>query len=66
MAVASPNNLGEAGEYAAYDLDANGGALKLTLTQAMLDTAYGQQGWGGTFIVQGYHFILTKVTVADL
>ena len=66
LAVASPNNLGEAGEYAAYDLDANGGALKLTLTQAMLDTAYGQQGWGGTFIVQGYHFILTKVTVADL
>ena len=66
LAVASPNNLGEAGEYAAYDLDANGGALKLTLTQAMLDTAYGQQWWGGTFIVQGYHFILTKVTVADL
>ncbi len=49
-----------------WDLEGNGGCVKLVLTQAMLDAAYTQQWWGGTFIVHGQNFILTKVTVADL
>ena len=53
-------------EFTACDLAANGGCMKMTLTQAMLDAAYTQQGWGNTFIVHGKNFILTKVTVADL
>jgi hypothetical protein len=53
-------------EFAAWDLEANGGCIKLTLTQAMLDAAYEQKWWGGTFVVHGQNFILTKVTVADL
>ena len=53
-------------EFTAWDLEANGGCMKLTLTQAMLDAAYAQQWWGGTFVVHGQNFILTKVTVADL
>lgn len=54
------------GEFAnaEYDFEGNGNCLKLTLTQEMLDTAYTKQGWGGTFIIQGQYFILTKVTVA--
>lgn len=51
-------------EFTEYDFAGNGNCLKLTLTQAMLDAAYTQQWWGGTFIIQGQHFILTKVTVA--
>jgi len=47
-----------------WDLDAEGGCVKLTLTQEILDAAYTQQYWGNTFIVQGTNFILTKVTVA--
>lgn len=53
-------------EFEEYDLDANGGAIKLTLTQTILDAAYTQQWWGGTFIVQGQNFVLTKITVAPL
>lgn len=53
-------------EMSEYDLEANGGAIKLTLTQAMLDAAYAQQWWGGTFIVSGQNFVLTKITVAPL
>ena len=41
------------------------GAVALTLTQAMIDTAYQQQWWGGIFVVQG-KVKLTKVTVAPL
>ena len=32
----------------------------------MLAAAYEQKWWGGTFVVHGQNFILTKVTVADL
>ena len=53
-------------EFVGWDLEANGGCMKLTLTQAMLDAAYEQKWWGGTFVVHGQNFILTKVTVADL
>jgi len=54
------------GEFSAYDFAGNGNCIKMTLTQAMLDAAYTQQYWGGTFIVQGQNFILTKVTVAPM
>ena len=54
------------GEFSAYDFAGNGNCIKMTLTQAMLDAAYTQQWWGGTFIVQGTNFILTKVTVAPM
>lgn len=49
----------------AYDLDANGGCVKVEITQAMLDAAYTQQWWGGTFIIQGQKFVLKKITVAS-
>lgn len=49
----------------AYDLEANGGCVKITITQAMLDAAYTPQWWGGTFIIQGQNFILRKITVAE-
>ena len=49
----------------AYDLDANGGCVKITITQAMLDAAYTQKWWGGTFIIQGKNFVLKKITVAS-
>jgi len=52
-------------EFVACDLEATG-CVSMTLTQAMLDAAFAQQWWGGTFIVHGQNFILTKVTVADL
>ena len=62
MAVAQNAN----DEMQAYDLDANGGCIKLTLTKDILDKAYTVGGWGNTFIVHGQNFILTKVTVAPL
>ena len=49
----------------AYDLDANGGCVKIEITQAMLDAAYTQQWWGATFIVSGQNFVLKKITVAS-
>jgi hypothetical protein len=49
----------------AYDLDANGGCVVVKITQAMLDAAYTQQWWGGTFIIQGKNFVLKKITVAE-
>lgn len=41
------------------------GPVALTLTQAMIDAALTQQGWGGIFVVQG-KCKLSKVTVAPL
>ena len=50
-------------EFLAWDFDGNGGCVAITLTQEMLNTAYEQKWWGGTFIIQGQFFILKKVTV---
>jgi hypothetical protein len=47
------------------EFEANG-CLKFTLTQTMLDRAYTKQWWGGVFVVQGKHFTLKKVTIANL
>lgn len=53
-------------EYATFNaenLNADG-AASLTLTQEILDAAYTQQWWGGTFILNGDgNVTLTKVTL---
>lgn len=53
----------EDGLYTEYDLDTNGGYISLTLTQAMLDAAFMQQYWGGTFIANGDNVKITKITL---
>lgn len=53
----------EGGKFTEYDLDANGGKYKLTLTQAMLDAAFVQQWWGGTFVLNGDNVKVTKITL---
>lgn len=56
----------EGGKFTEYDLDANGGAIKLTLTQAILDKALTQQWWGGTFLGNGDNVKITKITIAPM
>ena len=51
------------GKFVEYDLGANGGRAALEITQEMLDTAYVQQWWGGTFIANGDNLKITKVTI---
>ena len=51
------------GKFIEYDLEANGGRAALEITQEMLDTAYVQQWWGGTFIANGDNLKITKVTL---
>jgi len=53
----------EGGKFTEYDLDANGGKFGLTLTQEMLDAAYTQQWWGGTFVLNGDNAKVTKITL---
>ena len=59
----SVGNDTEGGKFTEYDLDANGGKIKVTLTQAMLDAAYVQQWWGGTFVLNGDNVKVTKITI---
>lgn len=59
----SVGNDTEGGKFTEYDLDANGGKLKVTLTQAMLDAAFTQQWWGGTFVLNGDNVKVTKITL---
>ena len=59
----SVGNDTEGGKFTEYDLDANGGKYKLTLTQAMLDAAFTQQWWGGTFVLNGDNVKVTKITI---
>ena len=51
------------GKFVEYDLGANGGRAALEITQEMLDTAYVQQWWGGTFIANGDNLKITKITL---
>ncbi len=52
--------------YATFGVgDVKDGCVQMELTQAILDKAFQQQWWGGTFIVSGQGFKLTKVTVAS-
>ncbi len=46
-----------------YDLSANGYRIGFTLTQDILDTAYTQQWWGGTFLLSGDNLKCTKITL---
>ena len=46
-----------------YDLTANGGKILFPLTQEILDAAYMQQWWGGTFLLLGDNLKLTKITL---
>lgn len=59
----SVGNDTEGGKFTEYDLDANGGKIKVTLTQAMLDAAFTQQWWGGTFVLNGDNAKVTKITL---
>ncbi len=53
----------DGGRFIAWDLDANGGYVPLTITQEMLDAAYVQQYWGGTFIGNADNVKITKITL---
>lgn len=53
----------EDGKFTEFDLAANKNRLPLTLTQEMLDAAYTQQWWGGTFLLNGDNVKCTKVTI---
>lgn len=46
-----------------YNLSASGNRIGFTLTQDILDIAYTQQWWGGTFLVSGDNIKLTKITL---
>ena len=59
----SVGNDTEGGKFTEYDLDANGGKIAVTLTQEMLDAAYVQQWWGGTFVLNGDNIKCTKITL---
>ncbi len=59
----SVGNDTEGGKFTEYDLDANGGKLKVTLTQEMLDAAFTQLWWGGTFVLNGDNVKCTKITL---
>lgn len=61
--VCSVGNDTEDGKFEEYDLDANGGKVTITLTQAMLDAALTQQWWGGTFLLNGDNIKCTKITL---
>ena len=53
----------EGGKFKEYDLDGNGGKIGITLTKDMLDAAYKQQYWGGTFLANGDNCKITKITI---
>ena len=63
MSVCSVGNDTEGGKFTEYDLAANGGKVKLTLTQEILDAAFIQGWWGGTFVLNGDNVKVTKITL---
>ena len=63
MSVCSVGNDTEGGKFTEYDLAANGGKVKLTLTQEILDAAFTQGWWGGTFVLNGDNVKVTKITL---
>ena len=46
-----------------YSLTENGGKILFPLTREILDTAYMQQFWGGTFVLLGDNLIIKKATL---
>lgn len=63
VAFCSVGNDTEDGKFSEWDLNANGGKVSITLTQAMLDAAYTQQWWGGVFVLNGDNLKCTKITL---
>jgi len=53
----------EGGKFKEWDLEAHGGYISITLTQAMLDAAFTKQWWGGTFVANGDNTKITKITL---
>lgn len=48
------------------DLDAEGGCVKLQVTDEMVKYAITPQWWGGIFVIQGADCVLTKITVGNM
>ena len=63
MYVCAAGSDTENGTYIEWDLAANGGKIQLELTQEILDTAFAQQWWGGTFVLNGDDLKVTKITL---
>ena len=61
--ICSFGNDTEGGKFTEYDLAGNGGKFGLKLTQEMLDAAFTQQWWGGTFLLNGDNIKCTKITI---
>ena len=53
----------EGGKFTEMDLASTGGKIGVTLTQEMLDAAYVQQWWGGTFVLNGDNTKCTMITL---
>lgn len=53
----------EGGKFTEIDLAANKGRVSIPVTQELLDAAYKQQWWGGTFLLNGDNVKCTKVTI---
>lgn len=53
----------EGGKFTEIDLAANKGRVSIPVTQELLDAAYTQQWWGGTFLLNGDNVKCTKVTI---
>ena len=61
--ICSFGNDTEGGKFTEYDLAGNGGKYALKLTQEMLDAAFTQQWWGGSFLLNGDNIKCTKITI---
>jgi hypothetical protein len=63
MSVCAIGSDTENGKFTEYDLEANGGKIELVLTQDILNAAFTQGWWGGTFLLNGDNVKCTKVTL---
>jgi hypothetical protein len=61
--ICSFGNDTEGGKFTEYDLAGNKGKYGLVLTQEMLNAAFTQQWWGGTFLLNGDNIKCTKITI---
>ena len=63
MSLCAAGSDTEGGEFTEWDLASNGGTIQLELTQEILDAAFTQQWWGGTFVLNGDDLKVTKITL---
>lgn len=63
MYVCAAGSDTENGTYIEWDLAANGGKIQLELTQEIIDAAFTQKWWGGTFVLNGDDLKVTKITL---